>query len=260
LISSQKVGTLFADETLSISLFILYSAFTGASSPVKLSRVIFQGHLEPVAGLVATRPIPAYVDILSTAGLMACDAPYDFDGDAQQEVDDRLKLSVVTPNIKSLGPDASRITLGPMRFANHDCQPNCEVRPHSSQMLAPQQRSQSPLPQFNVIPQSYLVILMSITDITAGDPITVKYTDDWASYMPGEDCLCASCARSPPKASGSNTPIAPAPTAPRNTNNKRKRKRGLKGAARTARRNGLMMQEAMTQETVVHGSRSSSDD
>jgi hypothetical protein len=120
-------------STTSSSLFILYSILTRQGSPVKLSRVHFHGVSEAVAGLVATRPIPAFVDLLSTGGLMACDAPYDFDGSGQDVLDDRLKLSVVTPNTKALGPDASRITLGPMRFANHACDPNAEVCPSRSQ-------------------------------------------------------------------------------------------------------------------------------
>ena len=36
-------------------------------------------------------------------------------------------LSVILSSPGQLGPENERLILGPLRFANHDCKPNCQV-------------------------------------------------------------------------------------------------------------------------------------
>ena len=53
--------------------------------------------------------------------------------------------------------------------------------------------------QFKSVKNSHAYLLMSIRDIEAGEPITVKYTED-KSYFP-EGCRCKTCnPQNPPEA------------------------------------------------------------
>ncbi|KAF8888730.1 hypothetical protein CPB84DRAFT_1659691, partial [Gymnopilus junonius] len=67
-----------------------------------------------------------------------------------------------------MGP---HLTLGPFRFANHDCQPNCQILP---------------------IPDSIAYALCSIRPIQAGESLMVNYSID-GSYFQGKTCGCAMC-------------------------------------------------------------------
>ncbi|KJA22342.1 hypothetical protein HYPSUDRAFT_99130, partial [Hypholoma sublateritium FD-334 SS-4] len=69
------------------------------------------------------------------------------------------------------GEVGPRLILGPFRFANHDCSPNCQIM---------------------AIPKSSAYTIFSLCDIFPGDPITVNYALD-GSYFEGKTCGCASC-------------------------------------------------------------------
>ncbi|KAJ1650806.1 histone lysine methyltransferase Set9 [Dispira simplex] len=60
--------------------------------------------------------------------------------------------------------------LGPARFVNHDCHPNCRFIPMPGQTVS-----------FRVV-----------RDIAVGEEITTSYGDDYFGFKNG-DCLCASC-------------------------------------------------------------------
>jgi hypothetical protein len=82
-------------------------------SPIKVTKISFQGKIS--AGLECTRPISAGTYILTAGGSMSSDNVY---GGG---------LSVITRSTGQLGPGGERLILGPLRFANHECEPNCQV-------------------------------------------------------------------------------------------------------------------------------------
>ncbi|KAI0063894.1 hypothetical protein BV25DRAFT_369481 [Artomyces pyxidatus] len=90
------------------------------------------------------------------------------------------------------------VILGPFRFINHDCKPNCQIEPiiktHASRVVA-------------------------LFDIEAGETITIAYTSE-RYYRADEQCRCASCNPEHP-------PIAPRHVVPREslTGPKRHRRR-----------------------------------
>jgi hypothetical protein len=96
------------------SLLLRYSILHSEHSPVKLCKVIFGDDI--CAGLEATKDIPAACYILSTCSSMSAEL---YDG--------KQCLSVICSDSKQKGPQGDRLILGPFRFANHDCQPNCQV-------------------------------------------------------------------------------------------------------------------------------------
>ena len=66
-------------------------------------------------GLKATRDIPALTVLLTATSSMSSDL---VEGGGH---------SVIEPNGKQKGPVGPRLILGPIRFVNHDCKPNCQV-------------------------------------------------------------------------------------------------------------------------------------
>jgi len=65
---------------------------------------------------MCTKFIPAQTYILMASGSMSSD---NFGGGG---------LSVILRGSGQLGPKNERLILGPLRFANHECKPNCQVR------------------------------------------------------------------------------------------------------------------------------------
>jgi hypothetical protein len=56
-------------------------------------------------------------------------------GTMASDVDDnRTKLSEIIEHSMNTGPEGVRPLAGPMRLVNHHCNPNCEVRPFSSEI------------------------------------------------------------------------------------------------------------------------------
>ncbi|KAJ7721569.1 hypothetical protein DFH07DRAFT_857787 [Mycena maculata] len=76
--------------------------------------------------------------------------------------------ATIEATTQQLGPTGSRMILGPLRFVNHDCNPNSQLYP---------------------IPNSHAFTIITLQQIEAGQSITVKYTE--GGYW-GE-CWCGSC-------------------------------------------------------------------
>lgn len=82
-----------------------------------LEKVSFSGG-KICFGLKACRIIPAGCPILSTSTSLSEDVV----------PDDMAGISVIEATRGQKGPMGPRLMLGPLRFANHDCKPNCQVR------------------------------------------------------------------------------------------------------------------------------------
>jgi hypothetical protein len=92
---------------------LLYSP----DSQVRLEKVSFDQRTIAM-GLKAEHTIPAATAILSTCTSMSLDLI----------TDGRRSISVIESSRGQLGPLGPRLLLGPLRFANHDCKPNCHVQ------------------------------------------------------------------------------------------------------------------------------------
>ena len=68
-------------------------------------------------GLKARRLIPAGCPILSTSTSLSQDLV----------PDQMVGISVAEASKGQKGPMGPRLMLGPLRFVNHDCKPNCQV-------------------------------------------------------------------------------------------------------------------------------------
>ena len=81
-----------------------------------LSKVVYDGEIG--AGLKAKSFISEGTLLLTVGGSMAVD-----------EWGGGDSVSVIIPKAgdETLGPIAKRLILGPFRFANHDCSPNCQA-------------------------------------------------------------------------------------------------------------------------------------
>ncbi|KAI0321618.1 hypothetical protein OF83DRAFT_1050933 [Amylostereum chailletii] len=80
-------------------------------------------------------------------------------------------FSVVQSSSRQNGPHGPRMILGPFRFVNHDCNPNCQIM---------------------TINQSNACTIVSLRFIAAGEAITVSYTAS-GYHDPTMECLCGSC-------------------------------------------------------------------
>ena len=81
-----------------------------------LDKVSFDGTIISV-GLKARIKIPASLPILSTSSSMSSDLIPAH----------RHSISVIASSHDQKGPAGPRLMLGPLRFANHDCNPNTQV-------------------------------------------------------------------------------------------------------------------------------------
>ena len=88
-------------------------------SPLALEKVSFHvgGNSTITCGLKATRFIPVATFLLSGGGSMSSDL-----------VEGRSAISIIESTPRQKGPFGHRLLLGPFRFTNHDCKPNCQVR------------------------------------------------------------------------------------------------------------------------------------
>jgi hypothetical protein len=101
------------------SLLLRYSLLHSEYSSIKLTKVNCDGEIS--AGLECTKHIPASTYILTAGGSMSSDN-YGVNVGG---------LSVVIRGARQLGPENERLLLGPLRFVNHGCMPNCQVSiPH----------------------------------------------------------------------------------------------------------------------------------
>ena len=97
-----------------------YALLYCEESYVKIEKVSFEeGKI--CAGLVACQMIPAATPILTTCSSMSSDL-----------AEGSHMISVVEGTRLQKGPEGPRLILGPFRFVNHNCQPNCQVRSFSS--------------------------------------------------------------------------------------------------------------------------------
>ena len=161
------------------SLLTRYDLLYSEESPVHLDKVSFDGKTIS-AGLRAKIKIPASCPILSTSSSMSSDLIPAHLG----------SISVIVSAPDQIGPLGPRLMLGPLRFANHDCQPNTQVS-HLQNQICTDRINLDPQLQFKSVKNSHAYLLWSIMDIDQGDPITVKYAAD-NSYFP-EGCGCKTC-------------------------------------------------------------------
>jgi hypothetical protein len=95
------------------SLLLRYTLLHSAHSSIKIEKVTLGGKID--AGLTCTKFIPAGMYILTAGGSMSSN---NFG---------KGGLSVIMRGSGQLGPENERLILGPLRFANHECKPNCQV-------------------------------------------------------------------------------------------------------------------------------------
>lgn len=97
----------------SSSLLLQYMLLHSDHSLIKLCKVSHGGQIG--SGLKAKASIPAGTYILTASGSMSLD------------IYGKPGFSVIMPTAGQLGLSIQRLILGPFWFANHECEPNCQV-------------------------------------------------------------------------------------------------------------------------------------
>ncbi|EGO05401.1 hypothetical protein SERLA73DRAFT_69013 [Serpula lacrymans var. lacrymans S7.3] len=133
--------------------------------------------------------------------------------------------SVILASQNQLGPKGSRLILRPFRFANHDCNPNCQIY---------------------LVKKTHAAILVSLRDIKAGDQITVAYTKD-GYYREGVKCLCSACNPDSPPGRLATYVFQP-PLSSSDPDNPRKRKARKRSRMCSAKRRRL---KASTEDSTA---------
>lgn len=103
----------FLTKTFSLTQRYHIMDYTSAGI-VRVEKVKFGSQI--ACGLRAKVRIESFTAILSTCSSMSLDT-----------VDGQRAISVINSSPRQKGPVGPRLILGPFRFANHDCDPNCQV-------------------------------------------------------------------------------------------------------------------------------------
>jgi len=107
-------------------------------------------------------------------------------------VENGQMISVVESSAAQKGPRGSRLILGPFRFVNHDCEPNCQV----SAMPLTSEFTEENAIKFKPINGTHACMIWSLQNIEPGSSITVCYTKD-DTYFSNGPCLCTTCTGHP---------------------------------------------------------------
>lgn len=127
------LGPAFATTALTraplFSLLIRYAALWRKASPLTLIRVNFPGVEAPQRGVEAKSAIPRDAFILEMSGHASATAPFVLDASGcivgVDTSSGLAKFSLITRG--KGGRQYIALLVGPIRFLNHQCNPNCEV-------------------------------------------------------------------------------------------------------------------------------------
>ncbi|TFK69900.1 hypothetical protein BDN72DRAFT_959213 [Pluteus cervinus] len=148
------------------------------------------------AGLKAIKQIPASIYILTAGGSMS-----------SNEVESGGKFVIRSQP----GATDKKLILGPIRFVNHDCKPNCQIQ---------------------YTPDSQACTLRTLREIQPDEMLTISYEADGYFEPPkaaGGECNCASCCPRIPKPDNPGQLSASADTG-------KKRRRRPRGGRRAKKR------------------------
>ncbi|KAJ6618788.1 hypothetical protein B0H10DRAFT_1214281 [Mycena sp. CBHHK59/15] len=135
-----------------VHTILRYKLLYSPDSNVGLEKVVF-GDGPITGGLKARKPITPGTYVLYACGSLSSDRY-------------QPGHATIEATTQQLGPTGSRLILGPLRFVNHDCNPNSQLYP---------------------IPNSHAFVILALQPIAAGESITVKYTEGgyWGSVGAG---------------------------------------------------------------------------
>ncbi|KAJ7481256.1 hypothetical protein B0H11DRAFT_2024850 [Mycena galericulata] len=190
----SKLPHLFEEKSYKVLVHTIlrYKLLYSAESNIQLEKVVF-GDGPISGGLRARTSIRAGAYLLYACGCMSSNRH-------------KPGHATIEATTQQLGPTGSRLILGPLRFVNHDCNPNSQLYP---------------------IPNSHAFTIITLKQIEAGQSITVKYTEGgyWG------DCWCGTC-------KGYSTLMLPRhDTTPQAPNPNKKQRRG--GKRKTVSLNGV---------------------
>ncbi|KAH7929209.1 hypothetical protein BV22DRAFT_1029843 [Leucogyrophana mollusca] len=156
----ERFGSIFStsDKAIIRHLLSRYMLLHSADSLVGLDKISLDGETV-TGGIKARKDIPASTFLLTLSGSMS------------KNTVTEMNHSIIQASASQMGPGGNRMILGPFRFVNHDCKPNCQIYP---------------------VPNTHAAMFVTLRDIAAGEPITAAYTRS-GYYMDDCHCLCASC-------------------------------------------------------------------
>jgi len=189
-----KLPELFGEKLcykVLVHMILRYKLMYSPESNVGIEKIVF-GDDKITGGLRARTAIRAGAYLLHACGSLSSNLH-------------KPGHATIEATTQQLGPTGSRLILGPLRFVNHDCNPNSQLYP---------------------IPNSNAFTIITLRQIEAGESITVKYTE--GGYW-GE-CLCGSC-------KGYSTLVLPRRENKQVTNPNKKQRRG--GKRKTVSVNGV---------------------
>jgi histone-lysine N-methyltransferase SUV420H len=157
-----------------LSTILRYKLLYSPESNVQLEKVVF-GDGPISGGLRARSTIRAGAYLLHACGSLSSNLH-------------KPGHATIEATTQQLGPTGSRLILGPLRFVNHDCNPNSQVS--CDPTLRVRTIAHATIGgQLYPIPNSNAFTIITLRQIEAGDSITVKYTE--GGYW-GE-CWCGTC-------------------------------------------------------------------